>query len=340
MKKSQLAILAVSALILSLPATAGEKKPQVYPQTKKVDVVDNYHGTQVADPYRWLEDDNAPEVKAWVAEQNRVTNAYLGGIACRPAIAKRLEELFNYPRYSAPFRVGGYYFYSKNDGLQNQSVLYYQKGLDGEPQVFIDPNTLSADGTVRIGLMGESQDDRYMAISRSEAGSDWQEIRVMEIATRRELPDRLRWVKFSGAGWSGDGFYYSRYDEPKAGDELKAKNENQKVYYHKLGDAQENDALVFADPAHPLRYYGAGVSEDKRYLFLFISEGTHGSEVQFRDLTKKDDPFHLLCPGFEFDYSPIDNIGGTFLVHTNCDAPNYRVVAIDGASPGRRTGKR
>ncbi len=335
MKKSLLAILAVSTMILSLAAAADEKKPLTYPQTKKVDVIDNYHGTQVADPYRWLEDDNAPEVKAWVAEQNRVTNAYLGGIACRPAIAKRLEELFNYPRYSAPFRVGDYYFYSKNDGLQNQSVLYYQKGLDGEPQVFLDPNTLSADGTVRVGLMGESQDDRYMAISRSEAGSDWQEIRVMEIATRSELPDRLRWVKFSGAGWSGDGFYYSRYDEPKAGDELKAKNENQKVYYHKLGDAQEKDALVFADPQHPLRYYGAGVSEDKRYLFLFISEGTHGSEIQFRDLTKKDDPFHLLCPGFEFDYSPIDNIGGTFLVHTNCDAPNYRVVAIDGARPGK-----
>ena len=238
-------------MILSLAAAGEEKKPLAYPQTKKGDVVDDYHGTQVADPYRWLEDDNAPEVKAWVEEQNKVTFGYLNGIACRGPIAKRLEELFNYPRYSAPFRVGEYYFFSKNDGLQNQSVSTTRKGLDGEPQVFIDPNTLSADGTVRIGLMGESQDDRYMAISRSEAGSDWQEIRVMEIATRRELPDRLRWVKFSGAAWSGDGFYYSRYDEPKAGEELKAKNENQKVYYHKLGDPQEKDALVFADPAAP-----------------------------------------------------------------------------------------
>jgi prolyl oligopeptidase len=320
---------------LTVSAPAGEKKPLVYPQTKKVDVVDDYHGTKVADPYRWLEDDNAPEVKAWVGEQNKVTSAYLGAIACRGPIAKRLEELYNYPRYSAPFRVGEYYFFSKNDGLQNQSVIYFQKGLEGEPQVFIDPNTLSADGTVRVGLLGESQDDRYMAISRSEAGSDWGEIRVLEIANRRELGDRLRWVKFSGAAWSGDGFYYCRYDEPKAGDELKAKNENQKVYYHRLGDAQEKDTLVFSDPAHPLRYYGAEVSEDGRFLYLSISEGTHGTEVHFRDLGKKDDPFHLLCPGFEFDYGVIDNIGGTFLVQTNCDAPNYRVVAIDGANPAK-----
>jgi prolyl oligopeptidase len=337
MRRTVLSLLAITVLLIGLSASAPgeEKKPLVYPQTRKGDVVDDYHGTQVADPYRWLEDDNAHEVKAWVEEQNKVTFGYLNGIACRGPIAKRLEELFNYPRFSAPFRVGAYYFFSKNDGLQNQSVIYYQKGLDGEPQVFIDPNTLSVDGTVKIGMMGESQDDRYMAIARSEAGSDWQEIRVLEIANRRELPDRLRWVKFSGAAWSGDGFYYSRYDEPKAGDELKARNENQKVYYHKLGDAQDKDALVFADPRHPLRYYGTGVSEDKRFLFLYISEGTHGSEIHFRDLTKKDDPFHLLCPGFEFDYSPIDNIGTRFLVHTNCDAPNYRVVAIDAADPAK-----
>jgi prolyl oligopeptidase len=335
MKKVLIPVLAIIVLF-SVLATARQQdgaKKLVYPQTKKVDVVDDYHGTQVADPYRWLEDDNAPEVKAWVGEQNQVTRAYLDGIACRGPIARRLEELFNYPRYSAPFRVGEYYFFAKNDGLQNQSVVYFQKGLDGEPQVFIDPNGLSADGTVRIGLLGESQDDRYMAITRSEAGSDWQEIRVMEIAGRSELPDRLRWVKFSGAAWSGGGFYYCRYDEPDKGEELKAKNENQKVFYHKLGDPQEKDTLVFADPAHPLRYYGAGVSEDGRFLFLSISEGTHGSELHFRDLSKENDPFHLLCPGFEFDYEPVDNIGGKILVHTNCDAPNFKLVAIDGSRP-------
>ncbi len=230
MKKSLLAIVLVAGLFSLVRAgdTAGEKK-RLYPQTQKVDVVDDYHGVKVPDPYRWLEDDNAPEVKAWVEEQNKLTFGYLNAIPCRQGIARRLEELFNYPRYSAPFRVGEYYFFAKNDGLQNQSVYYFQKGLDGEPQVFLDPNALSADGTVRIGLLGGSQDDRYMAISRSEAGSDWQEIRVVEIATRRELDDRLRWVKFSGAGWSGAGFFYSRYDAPKPGEELKAKNENQKV---------------------------------------------------------------------------------------------------------------
>jgi prolyl oligopeptidase len=338
MKKALFAIVMFAAWFSVLAAGVEEKK-LMYPQTKKVDVVDDYHGTRVADPYRWLEDDNAAEVKAWVGEQNRVTFGYLEGIACRPAIAKRLEELYNYPRYSAPFRVGEYYFFAKNDGLQNQSVIYFQKGLDGEPQVFIDPNALSPDGTVRIALQGDSQDERYMAIARSEAGSDWQEIRVLEIATRRELADRLRWVKFSGVGWSGDGFYYCRYDAPKAGEELKAKNENQKVFYHRLGDPQEKDELVFADPAHPLRYYGVGVSEDRRFLFLEISEGTHGSEIRFRDLTRKDDPFHVLCPGFEFDYSPIDNVGDTFLVHTNDGAANYRVVAIDGKNPVRENWK-
>ena len=337
MKKVYFSVLAIAVLFFSLVAAGpgDEKKPLVYPQTKKVDVIDDYHGTKIADPYRWLEDDNAPEVKAWIEEQNKLTFGYLKGIACRGRIAKRLEELFNYPRYSAPFRVGEYYFFAKNDGLQNQSVIYYQKGLDGEPQVFLDPNSLSADGTVRVGMIGESQDDHYMAIARSEAGSDWQEIRVMEIAGRRELSDRLRWVKFSGAAWSGDGFFYSRYGEPKAGEELKAKNENQKVFYHKLGDPQEKDTLIFEDPAHPLRYYGAWVSEDKRFLYLSISEGTHGSELHFRDLSKENDPFHLLCPGFEFDYEPVDNIGSKFLVHTNCDAPNFRLVLIDGANPAK-----
>jgi len=340
MKKALCAMLLIAVFIsfVSADNRAGEKR-RIYPESKKVDVVDDYHGTKVADPYRWLEDDNASEVKAWVEAQNRLTFGYLNAIPCRAGIARRLEELFNYPRYSAPFRVGEYYFFAKNDGLQNQSVYYYQKGLDGEPRVFIDPNALSADGTVRIGLLGESQDDRYMAISRSEAGSDWQEIRVMEIASRRELPDRLRWVKFSGAGWSGDGFFYSRYDAPKEGEELKAKNENQKVYYHKLGEAQEKDVLVFADPAHPLRYYQASVTEDGRFLILGSSEGTHGSEIRFRDLAKKDDPFHLLCPGFEFDYAPVDNVGGSFLVHTNDGAPNYRLVLIDGSAPSRENWK-
>jgi prolyl oligopeptidase len=185
MKKMLIPVLAIAVLFSVLAAGQQEQaKKIVYPQTKKGDVVDDYHGTRVADPYRWLEDDNAPEVKAWVEEQNKVTYGYLNGIACRGPIAKRLEELFNYPRYSAPFRVGATYFFSKNDGLQNQSVIYFQKGLDGTPEVFVDPNALSADGTVRIGLAGTSGDKTKMAILRGEAGSDWGELRVMDIATK------------------------------------------------------------------------------------------------------------------------------------------------------------
>ena len=334
-------VLAVflTGLCAAAPHEQEKKEMLAYPKTKKVDVVDTYHGTKIADPYRWLEDDRAQEVTTWVEEQNRVTFSYLSKIPFRNKIKSRLEELYNYPRYSAPFRIGDYYFFNKNTGLQNQSVIYYQKGLQGEAQVFLDPNTLSKDGTVRVGLLGESQDNRYMAISRSEAGSDWEEIRVIEIATKRELSDRIRWVKFSGAGWHGNGFFYSRYDTPKAGEEMKGKNENQKIYFHRLGEPQEKDRLIFEDPKNPLRYYGASVSEDGRFLILSASEGTHGSELHYLDLTKKNDTFHLLCKGFEYDYSFIDNIGNRFLVQTNDGAPNFRVVSIDPTRPERENWK-
>lgn len=336
MKK--MVFLCVLSLALVLFIGCSSKKASnvsdiTYPVTAKGDQVDDYHGTQVSDPYRWLEDDRAPEVEKWVAEQNKVTFAYLEKIPYRQDILKRLQDLYNYPRYGMPTRIGEYYFFSKNDGLQNQSVTYYQKGLDGPAEVFLDPNTLSQDGTVRASLMGESQDKRYMAISRGESGSDWSEIRIMEIATRQELPDRLKWVKFSGAAWHGDGFFYSRYDAPKEGNELSQQNSEQKVYYHKLGEEQEKDQLVYADPAHPLRYYGAGVTEDKNYLVLSISEGTHGSEILYKDLRLPKAEFQVLCKGFEFDYNVINTVGDRFIVHTNHNAPNYRVVLIDPRNP-------
>jgi prolyl oligopeptidase len=330
-------LLCMLSMMMALLLSCGAKdKPApriTYPVTAKADQVDDYHGTQVSDPYRWLENDRAPEVEKWVTDQNQVTFDYLAKIPYRQDILKRLQALYNYPRYGMPFRVGDYYFFSKNDGLQNQSVTYYQKGLDGEAEVFLDPNTLSADGTVRASLMGESQDKRYMAISRGESGSDWSEIRVMEIATRQELPDRLKWVKFSGAAWHGDGFFYSRYDAPKEGAELSQQNSEQKVYYHKLGEDQEKDQLVYADPAHPLRYYGAGVTEDKNYLILSISEGTHGSEILFKDLREPKSEFSVLCPGFESDYAVVTTVGDRFIVHTNQGAPNYRVVQIEPQKP-------
>ena len=334
MKKMVLMFVLLS-VVLALAACQKEAAKLTYPVTKKVDQVDDYFGTKVADPYRWLEDDNAEEVKAWVQAQNAVTFGYLDTIPFRPKIKERLTEIFDYPRYSSPFRAGEYYFFYKNDGLQNQSVCYIQKGLDGTPEVFLDPNVLSADGTVRASLIGASNDDRYVAVSRGESGSDWSEIRVMEVATKLELPDRVQWVKFSGAAWKGEGFFYSGYTKPAAGEELKAKNEYQKVFYHKLGDPQDKDTLVWEDREHPLRYVGAGTTEDEKWLMLGVSEGTSGSEIHVKDLTKKDSPFNMLFKGFEFDASPLEVVDGRFLVHTNADAPNFRVVLIDPKSPAK-----
>jgi prolyl oligopeptidase len=334
MKKTML-ILILFSVVLAFAACQKEAAKLNYPVTKKVDQVDDYFGTKVADPYRWLEDDNAEDTKAWVEAQNKVTFGYLDTIPYRPKIKERLTEIFNYPRYSSPFRAGEYYFFTKNDGLQNQSVYYIQKGLEGAPEVFLDPNALSPDGTVRMNIIAVSKDDRYVALSRGEAGSDWTEIRVMEIATKRELPDRVQWVKFSGASWKGDGFYYSGYDKPAPGEELKGKNEFMKVFYHKLGDPQANDVVVYEDKAHPLRTYGAGTTEDEKYLYLILSEGTSGNELHIKDLTKKDAPFTLLFPGFANDSSPIEVVDGKVIVYTNVDAPNYRVVLIDPANPAK-----
>jgi prolyl oligopeptidase len=332
MKKPML-MLILFALVIAFAACKKEAARLAYPETKKVDQVDDYFGTKVADPYRWLEDDNAEDTKAWVEAENKVTFGYLDTIPFRPKIKERLTEIYNYPRYSAPFRAGEYYLFTKNDGLQNQSVYHIQKGLDGAPEVFLDPNALSPDGTVRMNIVAVSKDDRYVALSRGEAGSDWTELRVMEIATKRELPDRVQWVKFSGASWHGDGFYYSGYDKPAPGEELKGKNEFMKVFYHKLGDPQEKDALVYEDKTHPLRTYGAGTTEGEEWLILGLSEGTSGSEIWVRDLAKKNAPLTLLFKGFEFDASPFEIVDGRFLVHTNAGAPNFRVVAIDPADP-------
>ncbi len=331
--KKVLAALAVLSLITALASCAKETRSVKYPVTKTVDQVDDYFGVKVPDPYRWLEDDNAAEVKEWVKAENEVTFGYLAQIPFREKIRSRLTDIYNYPRFSSPVRAGEYYFFSKNDGLQNQSVIYVQKGLDGTPEVFIDPNALSADGTVRANLAGFSPDFKYVAVSRGEAGSDWSELRVMEIATKKELPDVVRWLKFSRASWLNDGFFYSGYDEPAPGRELTAKNEFQKVFFHRLGDPQEKDALVYEDREHPLRYLNMDVSEDQAYAFLTVSEGTSGNELFWKPLAAKDGEFQVLIKGFDTDSSVVDNVGDKFLVHTNHGAPNYRVVRIDPADP-------
>ncbi|MBE0461659.1 MAG: S9 family peptidase [Candidatus Aminicenantes bacterium] len=338
MRKNILVFIVLTTIVF-LPVCKKEAKieSQVqvkYPVTKKVDHVDDYFGTKVEDPYHWLEDENAEEVKEWVEEQNKVTFAYLENIPFREKIRQRVTEVYNYPRYSSPFRAGEYYFFYKNDGLQNQSVIYIQKGLDGKPEVFIDPNKLSPDGTIRIGLVGFSNDNRYVAYSRSEAGSDWQELKVMEVESRKELSDHIQWVKFSGTSWHGNGFYYSGYDEPEEGQKLTARNKFQKIFYHKLGDSQEKDTLIYEDKDHPFRYKGVSVTEDEKYMFLSISEGTHGNELYYRDLSLKNMEFQPLIKGFEFDSYVIDNAGDKFLVYTNMDAPNYKVILMDPQNPG------
>jgi prolyl oligopeptidase len=310
-----------------------------YPATKKVDQVDDYFGTKVEDPYRWLEDDNAPETKDWVTAENKVTFDYLDKIPYRGKIKNRLTELYNYERFSIPSKVGEYYIFSKNDGLQNQAVYYRQKGLDGAPEVFIDPNTMSPDGTTSIGLAGTSKDKRYIGYTVSKAGSDWQEILVKDIIEGKDTEDRLKWVKFSGTAWKDDGFYYSRYDKPGPGEELSKKNEYQKVFYHKMGTRQTEDKLVFEDKEHPLRYFGAGTTEDERFLIIDISEGTDGNQIMVQDLNEKDAKFEYLIKGFDNHNSVIDNVGGKLLVMTDVDAPNYKLVLIDPKNPDKKNWK-
>ncbi|MFM9053022.1 MAG: S9 family peptidase, partial [Bacteroidota bacterium] len=306
-----------------------EKNGIAYPATQRNDVAEEYFGTNVSDPFRWLEYDTAANVANWVAEENKTTFDYLSRIPYREKIKNRLTQIFNYARYGVPFRVGEYYFFTKNDGLQNQAVIYIQKGLEGTPEIFIDPNTLLRDGTAAVSLLGASKDHRYMAYSVAKAGSDWQDIMVMEIATKKQLDDRLEWVKFSGAAWHGDGFYYSRYDAPTDGRAYSAKNEFHKVYYHKLGTAQSNDELIFSDTKNPNRYFSAQTTEDERFLIINISSGTSGNELQVKDLEKKDAPFQLIFPGFDANADVLNNIGNRLLLQTDLHASNQRIVLVD-----------
>lgn len=309
-----------------------------YPQTKKVNQVDNYFGTLVEDPYRWLEDDRAPEVEKWVEEQNKLTFSYLEKIPFRNKIKQRMEKLINYPRYSAPFKEGEYYYFYKNDGLQNQSVLYRQKGLNGEAEVFIDPNKFSTDGTIKLGSIDFSKDGKYIAYSISRSGSDWREFFVMEVQTKRKLNDSLAWAKFTNAVWYGDGFYYSRYDEPKKGDKAYSeKNTYHKIYYHKIGDEQKNDKLIFQDTTKVL-FHSVAISEDEKYLYLFKSGGGRGNALYFKSLKGNND-FKPIVETMDDDISPIDNVDDKVIAYTTIDAPNGKVVLIDLQNPQKESWK-
>lgn len=304
-----------------------------YPITKKVDTFDNYFGTKVADPFRWLENDTSSETAAWVKEQNKVTNDYLARIPFRDKIREKLTKMWNYPKYGVPFREGPWYFYNKNNGLQNQSVLYVRKGLNGDPRVLLDPNTLSADGTVALAGLSVSHDGKYLAFSIARSGSDWNEIHVMEIENGKLLGDTLKFVKFSGMAWQKDGFYYSRFEEPKPGQELTAQNKNHKVYYHVVGTPQKNDRLVYENKKFPDRNYGAQVTEDERFLILYETESTSGNALWYQELTKKQTGFKPLVTGFDYDYGVIDNAGGQLIVTTNLQAPRKKLILMDPEHP-------
>ena len=337
-----------------------------YPETLRQPVTDDYFGTKVVDPYRWLEDDNSAETGAWVKAENKVTEDYLSAVPFRDQIRRRLEELWNYPKYGSPFKKGNWYYFTKNDGLQNQAVLYRQSAAQGAgdashsaatvardipdavPEVFFDPNQLSPDGTIALGGIFFSKSGKYVGYTISSSGSDWSEAYIKEAdapgfsaaaspdADAPGLPaDHLRWLKFTGLAWKGDeGFYYSRYPEPDEKARLVGQNEYQKVYYHRVGTPQSENLLIFEDNDHPRHTVNAGLTEDNRFLCLSVSEGTSGAELLVRDLL---DPaasgFTVLIPGFATEASVIDNDGDKLLVMTNDGAPNYQLVLIDPRSP-------
>jgi prolyl oligopeptidase len=309
-------------------------KPTVeYPETRKDSVTDTYFGEVVADPYRWLEDDRSAETEAWVKAQNMVTYGYLEQIPFRGALKNRLTELMDYPKYGSPSKVAGKYYFYKNDGLQNQSVLYELDSLTAEPKVLLDPNKLSDDGTVALSGLSFSKDGKYLAYSIARSGSDWNEINVMEVATRQLLSDKIEWVKFSGIAWQGDGFYYSAYSKPEAGKEFSNKNEYHKIFYHTIGQAQAQDPIVFENKDFPLRNVGAAVSDDEKYLFISETESTSGNSLWLKDLTKAGSKPILIAPGFESDFNVVEHYNGKVYVLTNYNAPNQQLMVFDPAQP-------
>ncbi len=309
-----------------------------YPVSKKVEHKDNYLGTEVNDPFRWLEDDKSEETKAWVADQNKVTFGYLNNITSRDKFKSAIEKVFNYPKYSAPNKKGEYYYFYKNNGLQNQSVLYRQKGLTGKVEEVIDPNKLSLDGTTRLTVFNLSKDGKYAVTGLSEGGSDWQTYYVRDMVSGKNLSDKLEWVKISGVAWQGSGFYYSRYPAPEQGaSALSVKNENHQVWFHNVGTSQSKDVLVFEDAKNPQRFHTASTSEDEKYLFLYISDrgkGFDGNGVLVKNLTKVISEFYPIVADINNDdYTIIENTANKFIIKTNANAPNSKIIAVDIENP-------
>jgi prolyl oligopeptidase len=327
-------------------ATSTAKKEEVtskrhYPDTRRVDQLDEFHGVKVADPYRWLESDvrESAEVAEWVKAQNKIAREFLDAIPQRGSIEKRLTELWNYERYSPPVEEGDRYFYTKNDGLQNQSVLYVAESYDGEGRLLLDPNTWSEDGTIAMTTFSPRDDGKYLAYARSEAGSDWQQIYVLDVETGKQLDDHLRWSRFTDIAWAkdGSGFYYNRYPEPKEGEQFQQAALNQMIYFHKLGTAQDEDRLVYHRPDHPDWHFGIIPTDDGKYLVLSIARSTDPqNQVLVREATAPADaPFAELIGDFENEFSFVGNEGTKFYYLTDLDAPTKRIVAMDIEQPGR-----
>ncbi len=312
---------------------APQQPKLTYPETAQVDTVDVYFGTQVADPYRWLENDTSAATAAWVEAENKVTNEYLSHIPYRSQLLERLTKLADYEKIGTPFKKHGKYYFSKNDGLQNQSVYYVQDSLTGTPRVFLDPNKLSDDGTVALTGLSFSNNGKYAAYTISRSGSDWREIYVMDLNTGKLLDDHLLWAKFTGASWKGDGFYYSAYDAPTSGKEFSNVNENHKIYYHQLGQPQSADKLVYQNPAQPKRFYTVDTSEDERVLFLFESGAGRGNNLFVQNLSKPNAPFVQLTTNMDYEYSPIEVIGDQIYLQTNYQAPKGRIMVADINQP-------
>ena len=339
MKKTEI----MAGIILGAGASAGLVgcSGQIkldYPETKKVDTVDVYFGTQVADPYRWLEDDNSAETAEWVKAQNAVTDSYLEKIPFRNKLKEKLTALTNYEKMGTPWKEEGKYYYFKNNGLQNQSVLYECDSLGGEARILLDPNTLSEDGTVSLGSFAFSKDRKYLAYVISRSGSDWNEIYVMDTKTGDLLEDHIMWAKFTGVSWQGDGFYYSAYDAPTDGKGLSAKNEFQKVYYHKIGTKQAEDRLEYMNKQHPLRFYQVGVTEDERFLVLYESDG-EGNAIYVKDTKKPNAKYICIAEDMSKDNSIAYADEKRILLKTNDGAPNYKVLEFDVNALSSKAGK-
>ncbi len=333
--------LSVVITLSSAAVLSAQSDPLVYPKAKTVDQIDDYHGVKVADPYRWLEDTDSEETHSWVEAENKLTFSYLDQIPYRGAIRERLLKLWNYERFTPPEQEGGRYFYQHNTGLQNQSVLFVTDSANGEPRILLDPNTLSSDGTVALAGNAITDDGKLMAYGTETSGSDWMEWHVRDVNTGKDLPDVLKWVKFSGASWTKDdkGFFYSRYDEPK-GTALREANYFQKLYHHQLGTPQSEDKLIYERPDNKELLFAGDVTDDGHYLVIHVSQGTSPkTRLYYKDLTQPDSQVVKLLDDFDARYAFVDNDGPVFWIQTDLEAPRGRLIAIDTRHPERKNWK-